>query len=124
MSIISLARRRRLLTAAATLPLVIGSMLITGSGTANASTCWQPAWTDKDKSGSGTVTNAPTAMHVGADGSCQVIEEIYPGATLYYHCFVINSAGHQWTNARIAGSNISGWIYSAYLNDGGSNYFC
>jgi hypothetical protein len=123
MTIFSLARRRRLLTAAATLPLVVG-LLVTGSSTASASSCWQPAWTDKDKSGSGTVTNAPTAMHIGPEGGCQVIEEIYPGATLWYHCFVINSAGHSWTNVRISGSNISGWIYDAYLNDGGSNYFC
>jgi hypothetical protein len=116
--------RRRLAVGAATLPLVIGGLAIATAGPADALTCTHPAWSDSDKSGSGRVTANSTPMRTGPEASCGVVAWVNTSATLWYHCYVFNSAGNTWTNVRIDGTNLIGWIYDGNLNDGGSTQHC
>jgi hypothetical protein len=100
-----------------------------GAGTAGVvqplSTCQHFPSTNKDP-GYGHVKESVVKadIHDGPNAGCTVVTTVYARVVLYYHCFVINSAGHGWTHVRIAGSPVSGWIWNYYLDDGGSNYFC
>ncbi len=124
MSISRLTSARRLVASAAALPLLIGGLTLATAGPADALTCTHPAWSDKDTSGSGRVTADSTPMRTGPESSCSVVAYVNTSATLWYHCYVSNAAGNTWTNVRIDGTNLTGWIYDANLNDNGSIYHC
>ncbi|MDQ1742499.1 MAG: hypothetical protein QOE23_838 [Pseudonocardiales bacterium] len=42
----------------------------------------------------------------------------------WYHCYQVNSHGHTWTHVRIDGTTAKGWVYDAYLSNGGSTVPC
>ena len=116
---------RRFLTAAAVVPLLASVMVVLTPGVAEAATCGQ-SWSDNDKTGfgypdgpgDGTVT-----MHTGIYGACPSLGTVR-GFKLWYHCYRVNSYGHTWTNVRVDGTNVSGWVYDAYLSNGGSIHPC
>ncbi|HEX8766998.1 MAG TPA: hypothetical protein VF714_01435 [Jatrophihabitans sp.] len=116
--------RRRLAVGAATLPLVIAGLVVATAGPADAVTCTHPAWTDYDKSNWGTGNSSSTPVRTGPSAECGVIATVGTNVVLWYHCYVVNSAGNTWTNLRIDGTNISGWVYDGNLDDGGSLYHC
>lgn len=39
------------------------------------------------------------------------------GSKLWYHCSVVDTYGHDWTCARVAGTNASGWMSNDDLTD-------
>jgi hypothetical protein len=115
---------RRLALSAAALPLVIGGLAIAAAGPADALTCTHPAWSDRDTSGSGTGNSSSTAVRTGPESSCGTVATVGTSVVLWYHCYVSNAAGNTWTNVRIDGTNITGWVYDGNLDDGGSLYHC
>ncbi len=114
----------RWLAGAATLPLLIGGLSIISASPAGAETCTHPAWSDKDNNNSGTGNSSSTPVRTGPEASCGVVATVGTAVTLYYHCYVFNAAGNSWTNVRIIGTNIDGWVYDGNLDDGGSIYHC
>ncbi|HEV2886974.1 MAG TPA: hypothetical protein VGX49_08710 [Jatrophihabitans sp.] len=102
---------------------MIGGLAIATAGPADAITCTHPGWSDKDP-GSGTGNSSSTPVHTGPAGSCAVVATVGTAVVLHYHCYVVNSAGNTWTNVRIDGTNIDGWVWDSYLDDGGSFYHC
>lgn len=88
--------------------------------------CTSPSWSDKDKHGSGTViTYEGTApMHSGPNSGCPIIDTMFSGDILFYHCYTVNSSGNSWTDLRLAGTQIQGWVWDEYLTDHGSDYSC
>jgi hypothetical protein len=95
------------------------------AGVQPAATCQHFPAPDLDKTGSGHVKSRSGAqVRPGPNSGCVSITSVFPSVTLYYHCFVINSSGNSWTNVRIAGSSVSGWVYDGDLDDGGSTKFC
>ena len=116
---------RRFLTAAAVAPLLASAMVVLTPGVAEAVTCGQ-GWSDNDKTnygypdgpGDGSVT-----MHTGIYGDCASAGKVN-NIRLWYHCYRVNSYGHTWTHVRMDGSDVKGWVYDAYLSNGGSNVPC
>jgi hypothetical protein len=117
---------RRFLAAAAAVPLLASAMVVLTPGVAEAVTCGQ-SWSDKDKSGSGFPDGpgspGEVTLRSGIYGDCASRGTTY-GIRLWYHCYRANSYGHTWTNVRIDGTNVNGWVYDAYLDDGGSTVAC
>ncbi|MEU6867860.1 serine/threonine-protein kinase [Streptomyces sp. NPDC046876] len=37
------------------------------------------------------------------------------GTKLWYHCYIVNQYGNQWTYVRVDGTNTSGWLYNRDL---------
>ncbi|MFD0359262.1 serine/threonine protein kinase, partial [Streptomyces sp. NPDC127110] len=37
------------------------------------------------------------------------------GTKLWYHCYIVNSYGNQWTFVRVEGTNATGWLYNRDL---------
>ncbi|WP_123743047.1 hypothetical protein [Saccharothrix texasensis] len=70
-----------------------------------------------DKSGS-------AAVHTGPYGACTTVGYVSQGTTVYYDCFSDNDYGHRWTWIRAANGSSLGWIYGAYLDDGGATTRC
>lgn len=116
---------RKLIRAAAVVPLVVGGLAVLTPGAAEAATCGQ-SWSDKDKSGYGNgIGSAGTVpLRTGIYADCPVRTPAGNGYTLWYHCYRINSYGNSWTHLRVNGTNISGWVYSGNLSDGGSTVAC
>ena len=116
--------RRRLAVSAATFPLLIGGLAVATAGPADAVTCTHPAWSDKDKGGWGTGNSSSTPVRTGPSAECAVTAYVGTSVVLWYHCYVFNSAGNTWTNVRIEGTNINGWVYDGNLDNNGSLYHC
>jgi hypothetical protein len=104
----------------------LATMVILTPGVAEAATCGQ-SWSDKDKSGSGFPDGPGSPSQVtlpsGIYGACSSRGDVY-GIRLCYHCYRVNSYGNTWTNVRIDGTNVNGWVYDAYLSNGGSTVPC
>ncbi|MDX3185230.1 SH3 domain-containing protein [Streptomyces sp. NPDC052071] len=118
--------RRKLWTALA-LPLLAASATLVsaptaGAAVAGAEACTHPAWSNKD-AGSGYISGSSAPLRTGPNEGCPTTATVY-GAKLYYHCYVVNSAGNTWTHARIDGTQINGWIYDGNLNDNGATKAC
>ncbi|MEV0097376.1 SH3 domain-containing protein [Streptomyces sp. NPDC050738] len=119
-------KRQKFWTLAA-LPLLAAGATLTMAPSASASAtdaaaCTHPAWSNKD-AGSGYISGSSAPLRTGPNEGCPTTATIY-GAKLYYHCYVVNSAGNTWTHARIDGTQINGWIYDGNLNDNGATKPC
>jgi hypothetical protein len=110
--------KRRLVTAAVTLPLLAGGFVALNASTASADCSSHPAWQNLS-SGAGRVTNS-SPIRTGPYESCAVVKQVDTSKDLFYHCWVQNSVGNKWTHVRIANTNTEGWMYNGNLNDGGS----
>ncbi|MET7670957.1 hypothetical protein [Micromonospora luteifusca] len=104
-------------------PETSGPTGATGSAAALAY-CSLEGWGDKDKNDSGHLTRAAEVLRVGPYAGCTGDYMIYDTNLLYYHCYAYNSYGNTWTHVRIAGTNISGWVWDNILDDLGSNVQC
>lgn len=118
---------RRLLVGAATLPLALGAVSLTsGSATAavvQPNTCTHPSWSDKDPTNGHAIDNG-TPVRTGPYSACGIVVTVGSGVTLHYHCYRLNSNGYTWTNVRVDGTNIDGWVLDSNLADFGSFYQC
>src|SRR5436305_355585 len=102
---------RRLLACSGTL-LLIGGLTLATASPANAETCsQQPAWSDKDLYGYGYGFFDETELHSGIEGVCPAVGWAGAGTKMWYHCYVYNYYGTTWTNVRIDGTDINGWVY-------------
>jgi hypothetical protein len=118
-------RTRKLLRTAAVVPLLASTMVVLTPGVAEAVTCGQ-SWSDVDKGGYGYPAgpgNGEVTLHTGMYGDCPSNGSVN-GFRLWYHCYRRNSYGHTWTHVRIDGMTVKGWVYDAYLSNGGSIYPC
>jgi hypothetical protein len=116
---------RRYLRAAAVIPLLASTMVVLTPGVAQAVTCGQ-SWTDKDKTGYGYPAgpgDGSVTLHAGIYGECDSKGTVL-GYRLSYHCYRVNSYGHAWTNVLLDGFDLNGWVYGAYLSNGGSTVPC
>ncbi|WP_051828487.1 hypothetical protein [Streptomyces bicolor] len=93
---------------------------------ATAVTCGNANWPHSNKdSGSGKVTKSGSAaVHTGPYGACTIVGYVSQGATVHYDCYAVNDYGNTWTWVRDAGGSSLGWIYDAYLDDGGATARC
>ncbi|GHJ93349.1 MULTISPECIES: SH3 domain-containing protein [Streptomyces] len=98
------------------------SVPVAGAATSGAAACTHPAWSNKD-AGYGYVSGSSAPLRTGPSQDCPVTATVY-GARLYYHCYVVNSAGNTWTHARIDGTQINGWIYDGNLSNSGALERC
>jgi hypothetical protein len=109
--------------AAAALPLVAAGLV--GVSSAPAQAACGHSWSNKDSGGSSVIWSDPQPkFRTGPHDYCSLVNWLPGGTDVYYHCFTTNEAGHTWTHARRAGTDIQGWIYDGYLSDGGSNRPC
>lgn len=93
---------------------------------AAAVTCGNAHWphSNKDK-GSGKVTKSGSAaVHTGPYGACTTVGYVSKGSVVHYDCFSVNDYGNRWTWIRDADGSSLGWIYGAYLDDGGATVRC
>jgi hypothetical protein len=93
---------------------------------AAAVTCGNAYWphTNKDN-GSGTVTKSGSAaVHTGPYGACTVVGYVSEDTTVSYDCYSVNDSGNRWTWIRDNNGSSLGWIYGAYLDDGGAKARC
>ncbi|MER5745253.1 SH3 domain-containing protein [Streptomyces sp. NPDC059913] len=119
-------KRTKLWTSLA-LPFLVASAAIVsapaaGAATTGASACTHPAWSNKD-AGYGYVSGSSAPLRTGPSADCPTTATVY-SAKLYYHCYVVNSAGNTWTHARIDGTQINGWIYDGNLTNSGALKAC
>ncbi|MFJ7069784.1 hypothetical protein [Streptomyces sp. NPDC101115] len=91
-----------------------------------AVTCGNAYWPHQNvDSGSGRVTKSGSAaVHTGPYGACTTVGYVSEGTTVYYDCYVVNDYGNTWTWIRDAGGSSLGWIYDAYLSNGGASTPC
>ncbi|MEW2576887.1 SH3 domain-containing protein [Streptomyces syringium] len=117
--------KARLLTAAAVPLLLASATLVTapsaGAAPTGADACTHPAWSNKS-GGKGTPKGSSALIRTGPNKGCGVTAEVGTSVTLFYHCWVINSAGNRWTHVRVEGTEINGWVYNPQLDDGGSDH--
>lgn len=91
--------------------------------TAAAATCTHPKWSDKD-SNTGTIkgyTNSP--LRTGPNAGCPTAGWPSVDETLYYDCYVRNSAGNTWTHMQTKYGE-TGWMPDVNLDDHGSSQLC
>ncbi|MCK1823051.1 hypothetical protein MTQ10_26510 [Streptomyces sp. XM83C] len=91
-----------------------------------AVTCGNAYWPHRDKDpGSGRVSKpGSAAVHTGPYGDCTTVGYVAKDTRVYYDCYVVNDYGNTWTWIRDANGSSLGWIYDAYLDNGGSSYRC
>ncbi|MGX7827130.1 SH3 domain-containing protein [Actinokineospora sp. 24-640] len=110
----------------ATLTAPVAVATVTASAEAAAVTCGNAHWphTNKDN-GSGKVNKSGSAaVHTGPYGACTIVGQVSNGALVNYDCQSINDYGHRWTWIRDHNGSSLGWIYGAYLDDGGATTHC
>jgi hypothetical protein len=119
----------RLLVAAAVLPLAAGAVSLTTAASAGAATvqpniaCTHPGWTNPHPVSGRALSNG-TPVRTGPEASCAVVVTVGSAVALHYHCYVSNSNGSTWTNVRVDGTNINGWVLDGNLAGNGSSFHC
>ncbi|WP_405982473.1 hypothetical protein [Streptomyces sp. NBC_00158] len=91
-----------------------------------AVTCGNAYWPHQNvDNGSGTVSQSGSAaVHTGPYGACTTVGYVSQGTRVYYDCYAVNDYGNRWTWVRDAGGSSLGWIYGAYLSNGGATTRC
>ncbi|GAA2399550.1 hypothetical protein Cme02nite_08480 [Catellatospora methionotrophica] len=113
--------KRRLLTAAAAIPLVVAGTVTALAAPASAN-CGSHSWSNKDSDSGYTLDSSP--IRSGPHESCGTVRTVGASTMLYYHCFTTNESGNTWTHVRIAGTETYGWVFDDHLNDHGSFKRC
>ncbi|MFC9293993.1 protein kinase [Streptomyces sp. NPDC057011] len=94
------------------------------SPTAAASKASSPApvptgcagWTHKDpKPGTYGYISGDHHLLAAPYQQCTAGALVKDGTKLWYHCYVVNSYGNQWTYVRVDGTNAAGWLYNRDL---------
>ncbi|HWO63681.1 MAG TPA: hypothetical protein VNO31_26975 [Umezawaea sp.] len=93
---------------------------------AAAVTCGNEYWphSNQDNGHGKVVKSSPAAVHTGPYGACTIVGYVAPGTTVYYDCYSVNDYDSTWTWIRDADGSSLGWIYDAYLDNGGANARC
>ena len=120
-------RSRRLLVAAATMPLLTSGLTLATATSASAELMCNEnvAWHDAG-GGSGYGVVNPTPIRFGPMSSCLAAANVSPSVHLAYDCYVINANNISWTHVHRYGQPDvnNGWVMDANLDDFGSNYHC
>ncbi|MHB9849158.1 SH3 domain-containing protein [Streptomyces krungchingensis] len=122
--------RHALMGATAGAALVLGGLAAPAVQAADASTsavtCGNAYWPHSDKDrGSGQISKSGSAaVHTGPYGDCQIVGYVAEGTTVLYDCYSVNDYGNTWTWVRDSSGSSLGWVYDAYLDDGGSTARC
>lgn len=92
----------------------------------DAVTCGNAHWPHSPKDGTvgKVIKSGSAAVHTGPYGACTTVGYISSGASVQYDCYVVNEYGNTWTWVRVPGGGSLGWVYDAYLSNGGSLYRC
>ncbi|MGW7582577.1 hypothetical protein ACWGKU_19760 [Kitasatospora sp. NPDC054768] len=126
--------RRALAVTAVGVTLAVGAAAAPAGAAATAAapsagvtvTCGNAYWphTDKDN-GSGTINKSDgAAVHTGPYGACTTVGTIGDGIKVEYECYSVNGYGNRWTWVRMVGGGSFGWVYNAYLDNGGATVRC
>ncbi|WP_129840979.1 SH3 domain-containing protein [Streptomyces sp. RFCAC02] len=116
-------------TSAALLALGLGTAPGAVAAESAAAACTHPSWSNRD-AGVGSLEGSryEAPLHSGPNAGCPVVGEALFHMDIYYHCYVINSAGNSWSHVRaynrFDGESINGWIWDEYLDDFGSTRAC
>ncbi|WP_343446182.1 SH3 domain-containing protein [Micromonospora schwarzwaldensis] len=87
-------------------------------------TCGNAYWPhEKWDTGSGRTTTE-AAVHTGPYGACSVTAYLPAGTYVTYDCYTVNDYGNTWTWVRASGGASIGWVYDAYLDNGGATALC
>ena len=114
---------------AAALPVMVTAAVLTVSPSAAAApaACPKPTATNKDSGWGTTKDSTGGPIRVGPSTGCDTRFWPMIDDKLFYHCYVVNSAGQKWTHVRPDvpnGTDKQGWVYSGHLDDGGSTKRC
>ncbi|MEU3468941.1 serine/threonine-protein kinase [Streptomyces sp. NPDC006687] len=73
-------------------------------------------WTHKDpKPGTYGYISGDHHLLAAPYQQCAQGSLVKSGTKLWYHCYVVNSYGNQWTFVRVDGTNQTGWLYNRDL---------
>ncbi|MGW2667674.1 serine/threonine-protein kinase [Streptomyces sp. NPDC001272] len=73
-------------------------------------------WTHKDpKPGTYGYISGDHHLLAAPYQQCAQGSLVKSGTKLWYHCYVVNSYGNQWTFVRVEGTNQTGWLYNRDL---------
>ncbi|RPF44415.1 serine/threonine protein kinase [Streptomyces sp. Ag109_G2-6] len=73
-------------------------------------------WTHKDpKPGTYGYISGDHHLLAAPYQQCAQGSLVKSGTKLWYHCYIINSYGNQWTFVRVDGTNQTGWLYNRDL---------
>ncbi|MCX5381508.1 serine/threonine-protein kinase [Streptomyces sp. NBC_00091] len=92
----------------------------TGSSPASAKPSPVPTgcsgWTHKDpKPGTYGYISGDHHLLAAPYQQCSPGALVKDGTKLWYHCYIVNSFGNQWTFVRVDGTNATGWLYNRDL---------
>jgi hypothetical protein len=106
--------------------VALGVLVASGTAaSASPAACTMPSWSNKDaRTGTVIAPSGVAPMHNGPNSDCPILDTMFAGDKLYYHCYVYNSAGNTWTHLRLGGTQIQGWVWDEYLKDRGSDNLC
>ncbi|WP_438319836.1 serine/threonine-protein kinase (plasmid) [Streptomyces sp. HUAS TT3] len=73
-------------------------------------------WTHKDpKPGTYGYISGDHHLLAAPYQNCTAGALVKDGTKLWYHCYVVNRYGNQWTYVRVEGTNTTGWLYNRDL---------
>ncbi|MFG2873735.1 protein kinase [Streptomyces sp. NPDC048337] len=73
-------------------------------------------WTHKDpKPGTYGYISGDHHLLAAPYQQCTAGALVKDGTKLWYHCYIVNSYGNQWTYVRVDGTNTTGWLYNRDL---------
>ncbi|MEU3773853.1 protein kinase [Streptomyces sp. NPDC032472] len=73
-------------------------------------------WTHKDpKPGTYGYISGDHHLLAAPYQQCAAGALVKNGTKLWYHCYVVNQYGNQWTYVRVDGTNTTGWLYNRDL---------
>lgn len=73
-------------------------------------------WTHKDpKPGTYGYISGDHHLLAAPYQNCPAGALVKDGTKLWYHCYIVNSYGNQWTYVRVDGTNTTGWLYNRDL---------
>ncbi|MFE1793796.1 serine/threonine protein kinase, partial [Streptomyces sp. NPDC059525] len=73
-------------------------------------------WTHKDpKPGTYGFISGDHHLLAAPYQQCAQGALVKSGTKLWYHCYIVNSYGNQWTFVRVDGTNQTGWLYNRDL---------
>ncbi|MFJ8162553.1 serine/threonine-protein kinase [Streptomyces sp. NPDC096136] len=73
-------------------------------------------WTHKDpKPGTYGYISGDHHLLAAPYQQCAQGSLVKSGTKLWYHCYIVNSYGNQWTFVRVDGTNQTGWLYNRDL---------
>ncbi|MEH1100494.1 SH3 domain-containing protein [Micromonospora sp. CPCC 205561] len=91
---------------------------------AAAVTCGNAAWPHPNQDTGSGKTTARASVHTGPYQACSITAYLPKGESVTYDCYAENDYGNTWTYVRSPQGASIGWVYDAYLDDGGATKLC